>query len=113
VTLLGSRRTTFATKKAKERSCLESKDYKAKLEIRALRRVEARLRFYKGLEKSNSAVTVGDFLLRKLAAQENTLNRLSREGKNSKEMVDYKERQEHLERMKRETVKALTLIRDL
>lgn len=113
VTLLKSRRITFATKKAKERSYLKSEDCKAKLEIRALQKVEAKLRFYKGLEKSDSVVIVGDFLLRKLAAQENTLNGLFKERKNSKEIVDYKERQEHLERIKRETVKALTLIRDL
>jgi hypothetical protein len=59
-------RTTFTIKKAEERSRLESKDRKAKLEIRAFRRVEAGLRFYKELEKSNGTVTVGDFLLRKL-----------------------------------------------
>jgi hypothetical protein len=58
-------------------------------------------------------VTVRDFLLKKLAAQENTLKGLFREGKNSKETVDYGEGQEHLERIKRETVKALTLMRDL
>jgi hypothetical protein len=34
---------------------------------------------------------VRDFLLRKLAAQENTLKELSREGKNSKETVEYRE----------------------
>jgi len=65
------------------------------------------------LEKNNSAVTVGDFLLRKLAAQENTLKGLSGDGKNTREMVDHREKQEHLERMKRETVEAITLMRDL
>jgi hypothetical protein len=104
----GSRRTTFTTKKAEERSRLESEDRKAKLEIRALRRAEAGSRFHKELEKSDGAVTVGGFLLRKLAAQENTLKGLSGEGKNSKEMVGHGEGQEHLERMKRE---ALTLMR--
>jgi hypothetical protein len=67
----GSRRTTFTTKKAEERGRLESEDRKAKLEIRAIRRAEAGSRFHKELEKSDGAVTVGDFLLRKLAAQEN------------------------------------------
>jgi hypothetical protein len=113
ITSPGSRRTTFTTKKAEERSRLESEDRKAKLEIRALRRAEAGSRFHKELEKSDGAVTVGDFLLRKLAAQENTLKGLSGEGKNSKETVDHGEGQEHLERMKRETVEALTLMRDL
>jgi hypothetical protein len=94
----GSRRTTFTTKKAIERSRLESEDRKAKLEIRALRRAEARSRFHKELEKSDGVVTVGDFLLRKLAAQENTLEGLSGEGKNSKETVDHGEGQEQLER---------------
>jgi hypothetical protein len=109
----GSRWTTFTTKKAEERSRLESEDRKAKLEIRALRRVEAGPRFYKELEKSEGEVTVGDFLLRKLAAQENTLKRLSGEVKNSKEMVNRREGQEHLERMKYETVEALALMRHL
>jgi hypothetical protein len=63
------------------------------------------------LEKSDGAVTVGDFLLRKLAAQENALKGLSGDGKNSKEMVDYGEGQEHLERMKRKTAEAITLTR--
>jgi hypothetical protein len=71
------------------------------------------LRFYKELEKSNGTVTVGDFLLRKLAVQENTLKGLSREGKNSKETVDYRKGQEQLERIKYKTIKALILIRDL
>jgi hypothetical protein len=41
------------------------------------------------------------------------LKGLSGEGKNSKEMVDRGKGQEHLERMKRETVEAITLMRDL
>ena len=94
ITSPGSRRTTFTTKKAEERSRLESEDHKAKLEIRALRRAEARSRFHKELEKSNGTVTVGDLLLRKLTAQENTLDGLSGKGNNSKEIVDYREGQE-------------------
>jgi len=58
----GSCRTTFTTKKAEERSRLESEDRKAKHEIRALRRAEAGSRFHKELEKSDGAVKVGDFL---------------------------------------------------
>jgi hypothetical protein len=46
------------------------------------------------LEKSNGVVTVRDFLLRKLIVQENTLDRLSRKENNSKETIDYRERQE-------------------
>jgi len=94
ITSPGSRRTTFTIKKAEERSRLESEDRKAKLEIRALRRVEAGSRFHKELEKSNGAVTVRDFLLRKLAAQENTLDGLSGKGNNSKETVDHREGRE-------------------
>jgi hypothetical protein len=109
----GFRRTIFTTKKAEERSRLESEDRKAKLEIRAHRRAEAGSRFCEELEKSDGVVTVGDFLLRKLAAQENTLKGLYGEGKNSREMVDQGEGQEHLERIKRETVEALILMRDL
>jgi hypothetical protein len=109
----GSRRTTFTTKKTEERGRLESEYRKAKLEIRALRRAEAGSRFHKELEKSDGVVTVGDFLLRKLAAQENTSQGLSGEAKNSKELVDHGEGQKHLERMKRETVEAITSMRDL
>ena len=112
-TSLRSRRTTFTTKKAEERSHLESEDRKAKLEIRALRRAEAGSRCQTELEKSDGAVTVGDFLLRKLAAQENTLEGLSGKGKNSKETVDYRKGQEQLERKKCETVQALIGMRDL
>jgi hypothetical protein len=97
----GSRRTTFTTKKTEERGRLESEYRKAKLEIRALRRAEAGSRFHKELEKSDGVVTVGDFLLRKLAAQENTSQGLSGEA------------QKHLERMKRETVESITSMRDL
>jgi hypothetical protein len=43
------------------------------------------------LEKSNSAVIVRDFLLRKLAAEENTLKGISGKGRNNKEIVDYGE----------------------
>ncbi len=39
------------------------------------------------------------------------MKELSGEGKNSKETVDYGEGPEHLERMKRETVEALKLMR--
>ena len=53
----------------REKDRLESEDRKAKLEIRTLRRAEAGSRFHKELEKSGGAVTVGDYLLRKLAAQ--------------------------------------------
>jgi hypothetical protein len=110
ITSPGSRRTTFATKKTEERIRLESEDRKAKLKIRALRRAEVGSGFHKELEKSDGAVTVGDFLLRKLAAQENTLKGLSEEAKNSKERVNHREGEENLERAKHETVEALTLM---
>ena len=103
----GSRRTTFTTKKAEERSRLESEDRKAKLEIRALRRAEAGSGFHKELEKSEGAVMVGDFLQRKLEGG------LSGEAKNSKEMVNHREGQEHLERMKHKSVEALALMTQL
>jgi len=103
ITPPGSRRTTFKTKKAEKRIRLEREDRKAKLEIRALRRAETR----SGLEKSEGAATVGDFLLRKLAAQEDTLKRLSGEATNSKERVNHREEEANLERMKHETVETL------
>jgi hypothetical protein len=83
-----SRLTTFTTKKAEERIRLEREDRKAKLEIRALRRVEPGSGLHKELEKSEGAVTVGDFLLRKLGAQGNTLKGLSLEATNTKERVN-------------------------
>jgi hypothetical protein len=43
---------------------------------------------HKELEKSEGAVTVGDFLLRKLGARGNTLKGLSIEATNSKERVN-------------------------
>ena len=62
------------------------------------------------MEKSETAATVGDFLLRKLAAHENTSKRLTGEAKNSKESVNPREGEENLERMKHETVEALGLM---
>lgn len=108
-----SRRTTFTTKKAEERNRLESEDRNAKLEFHALRRAEVGSRYHKELEKSKGAVMVGDFLLRKLAAQENALKGLSGEARNIKEMVNHREGQEDLEKMKHETVEVVTLMRDL
>ena len=110
ITSPGSRRTTFTTKKTEERIRLESEDRKTKLKIRALRRAEVGSDFHKELEKSDGAVTVGDFLLRKLAAQENTLMGLSGEAKNSEERVNHREGEKNLETMKHETVEALTLM---
>jgi hypothetical protein len=105
----GSGRTTFTTRKTEERIRLENEDRKAKLEVRALRKAEARAGL-KELEKSEGAVIVSDCLLRKLAAQENTLKGLSGEAKNSKERVDHKEGEASLERMKHETVEALAAL---
>lgn len=45
ITSPGSRRVTFTTNKVVERVCLERKDRKAKLEVRALRKAETRLGF--------------------------------------------------------------------
>jgi len=110
ITSPGSRRTTFTTKKTEERIRLEIEDREAKLKIRALRRSEVGSSFHKELEKSDGAVTVGDFLLRKLAVQENTLKGLSKEAKNSKERVNHREGEKNLERLKHETVEALKLM---
>ena len=107
ITSPGSRRITFTTKKATERIRLEREERKIKLEIRALCKAEARSGSHKELEKSKGVVTVGDFLLRKLAAQENTLKELSGEATNSKETGNHRGREANLERMKHETVEAL------
>ncbi len=61
----------------------------------------------KELEKSEGAAIIRELLLRKLAAKENTLKRLSGEATNCREMVDHGEGQERLAKMKRETVEAL------
>jgi hypothetical protein len=111
ITPPGSRRTIFTTKKNEERMRLEREDRKAKLEIRALRREEAGSNFQKELEKSESVDKLGDMLLRKLAAQENTFKELSREPNSSNERANHREGEANLEKMKYETVEALRILR--
>jgi hypothetical protein len=55
---------------------------------------------YKKLEKNKNTIIIGHFLLRKLAVQENTLKGLSGEVTNSKETINYKEKETSLERIK-------------
>ena len=110
ITPFTSRRPTFTTKKTEERIRREQEDRQAKLENRALRRAEMESGLQEDLEKSESAATLGDLVLRKLAAKENTLKGLSRDATNCRERVDHGEGQERLEKMKRETVEALKLI---
>jgi hypothetical protein len=68
-TCLKSRRRLFITKHNKERIRLASEDRKAKLEIRALRRLDviAKTYFYKGLKKAKSEFKLKELLLTKLA----------------------------------------------
>lgn len=106
ITFPGSRRTFFTTKKAEKRIRLEREDCKARLEI-ALRRAETRSVLHKELEKSEGALELAEFLLMKLAVQENTLRGLSGEATNNKEMENQREEEANLERMKHETVEAL------
>jgi hypothetical protein len=74
-TRLRSRRRLFITKHDEERIRLASEDRKAKLEIRALRRLDAaaRTHFYKGLERAESEFKLKELLLTELARQENIL----------------------------------------
>ena len=54
---------------------MASEDRKAKLEIRALRRLDAiaRTHFYEGLERTESEFKLKELLLTELARQENIL----------------------------------------
>ncbi|KAF8846687.1 hypothetical protein BDZ45DRAFT_699803 [Acephala macrosclerotiorum] len=98
--------TTFTTKNAEERIRLKGEDCKARFAT-ALYRAETRSYLYEELETNESAVTVVECLLRKLAAQENALKGLSGEATNSEERVNDKDGEANLERMKHETVEAL------
>ena len=109
----GSRRTTFTKLRVQGKYCLESEDRKTKLELRARRRAEAGSHFQKEADKSDGMVEVGDLLLGKLAAQENTVQGLFGDAHKNNEMSGHKDRQKHLERMKRETVEAIMTTRHL
>jgi hypothetical protein len=90
---------------------LEREDRKAKMEARALRREEAGSSFHKELEKSESVDKLGETVLRKLAVQENTFKKLSGEANSRSERADHREAEANLEKLKRETVEALTILR--
>ena len=56
------------------------------------------------------SVTIGDFLLRKLAVQENTFKELSGEANSSNERANHGEGKASLEKMKHETVEAEVIL---
>jgi hypothetical protein len=70
-----SRRRLFIIKYDEERIRLANEDRKAKLEIRALRRLDeaARTHFYKGLERVKGELKLKELFLTELVRQENTL----------------------------------------
>ena len=111
ITPPGSRRTIFTTKKNEERIRLEREDRKAKLEARALRREEAGSSFHKELEKSESVDKLGEMLLKKLAMQESASEGLSGEANSRNERANHTDGEANLEKMKRETVEALMMLR--
>lgn len=109
ISVPGSRKTIFTTKRSEERIRLDSEDRKAKLAIRAHRRAKAESNFYKDLEKTEGAAAVAEFLLRKLAVQENISKGFSREIENRKEQLK-DSTEENLERAKQETAEALKML---
>ena len=110
VTPPGSRRTIFTTQQNEERIRLERDDREAKLKLRALRREKAGPSFRQELEKSDGAIGIRDCLLRKLAAQENTLQELSGEANSSGGRANHRGEEANLEKMRRETVEALKML---
>jgi hypothetical protein len=54
---------------------------------------------------------LGETLLRKLAMQENTFKELSGEADSRNERANHTDREANLEKMKRETVEALMILR--
>jgi len=69
ITRLKSYRQLFTIKHNKERIRLASEDRKAKLKIRALRKLDiiAKTHFYKGLKRAKSEFKLKELLLTKLA----------------------------------------------
>jgi hypothetical protein len=103
--------TIFTTKANEERIRLEREDRKAKLETRALRRAEAGSSIPKEREKSESVDKLGEMLLKKLAVQENTFKELSGKANSNNERANHTDGEADLEKMKRETVEALMILR--
>ena len=94
ITRPASRRRLFTTKQDEERVRLASEDRKAKLEIRALRRLDEAVgtHFYEGLEKAE-----GEFKLKELSRVDSTSFALRNEI----------EIEQKLRRLKFETMEAL------
>jgi hypothetical protein len=90
---------------------LEREDREAKLEARALRREKAGSSFHKELEANESVDKLGEMLLRKLAVQEKNFTELSGESNSRNERANQREGEANLEKMKRETVEALMILR--
>ncbi len=88
---------------------MASEDRKAKLEIRALRRLDAiaRTHFYEGLERAESEFKLKELLLTELARQENILQGLYRVDSTSCELRNKTEIKQKLRRLKFETIEAL------
>jgi len=109
ITRPGSRRRLFTTKHDEERIRLESENRKAKLELRALRRLDeaAGTLFYEGLERAEGEFKLKELFLTELARQENTLQGLSRVDSTSCEFRSETEIEQKLRRMKFETMEAL------
>jgi hypothetical protein len=110
VTPPGSRRTIFTTQQNEERICLERDDREAKLKLRALRREKAGPSFRQELEKSDGAIGIRDFLLKKLAAQENASQDLSGEANSSDGRAKRRGEEANLKKMRRETEEALEML---
>jgi hypothetical protein len=109
ITRPGSRRRLFTTKHDEERIRLANEDRKAKLEIRALRRLDeaARTHFYEGLERVEGELKLKELFLTELARQENTLQGLARVDSTSCELRNETEIKQKLRRLKFETMEAL------
>ena len=88
---------------------MASEDRKAKLEIRALQRLDtiARTHFYEGLERTESEFKLKELLLTELARQENILQGLYRVDSTSCELRNKTEIKQKLRRLKFETIEAL------
>jgi len=109
ITRPASRRRLFTTKQDEERVRLASEDRKAKLEIRALRRLDEAVgtHFYEGLEKAEGEFKLKELVLTELARQENNLKELSRVDSTSFALRNEIEIEQKLRRLKFETMEAL------
>jgi hypothetical protein len=105
----GSPRRLFTTKHDEERIRLASEDRKAKLESRALRRLDeaAGTLFYEGLERAEGDFKLKELFLTELAREENALQGLSRVDSTSCELRNETEIEQKLRRLKFETMGAL------